>query len=272
LIAFMSTPSNPNGFKQVCPRTAFTLIELLVVIGIIALLAGLLLPVLNRARGEAQRARCISNLRQIGIANHQYVTDLSAYPLFWDFSAHSTTLQNPPATWADYLFPYMGENRGGGVYKCPGFPFPTNIVGGNTLGTPFSSYDQNFVGADDTYAGLGGDPGASPGAFATRENEILKPVDMVAYGDSMLYYGYGAVWPYGYLCFEFYDSYFSGLVRAQARALETRRHDGSFDLVFCDGHTEYGPGPRIFHRDDANLSRWNKFNDGQVLHLPPVAP
>jgi hypothetical protein len=229
----------------------------------------LLLPVLTRARGQAQRARCLSNLRQIGIANQQYVTDFSAYPMFWDFSVHSFTLQNLPATWADYLVPYMGEGWNGAVYKCPGFPFATNHVTGPTL---FSSYDQNFAGnLADGYTGIGGDVD-DYGRRPTRETEILSPSDMVAYGDSMLYSNMPTGTGYGYLFFELYESYIPSSIRANARALEARRHNGTFDLVFRDGHSEFGPGPRVFHRDNANLSRWDKYNRAQVLNLLPVEP
>jgi prepilin-type N-terminal cleavage/methylation domain-containing protein/prepilin-type processing-associated H-X9-DG protein len=67
--------------KQHAPRKGFTLIELLVVIAIIAILAAILFPVFARARENARRTSCLSNLKQMGLGMMQYVQDYdSNYP------------------------------------------------------------------------------------------------------------------------------------------------------------------------------------------------
>lgn len=60
-------------------RRKFTLVELLVVIAVIALLAGLMFPVVHRSRAQGRKTQCLSNLHQIGVSIHTYVIDYKSY-------------------------------------------------------------------------------------------------------------------------------------------------------------------------------------------------
>ena len=73
--------NSPRSCKITVMRSRFTLIELLVVIAIIAILAGMLLPVLGRARNMARSTACTANLKQLHLAYSHYVSDNNEWSL-----------------------------------------------------------------------------------------------------------------------------------------------------------------------------------------------
>ncbi|MGD0060622.1 MAG: prepilin-type N-terminal cleavage/methylation domain-containing protein [Verrucomicrobiia bacterium] len=123
--------------RRVPPESpAFTLVELLVVIAVIAILAGLLLPALSKARAVAMEAKCAANLRSWGQAFYLYAVDYNSYLPHTDDEGRN----DPPFTYnpkypqreccyVDVLPPYMGlppwrsypagQKPTGGIWQCP---------------------------------------------------------------------------------------------------------------------------------------------------------
>ncbi|HHX38651.1 MAG TPA: DUF1559 domain-containing protein [Armatimonadetes bacterium] len=119
----------------------FTLIELLVVIAIIAILAAILFPVFARARENARKSTCQSNLKQIGMATMQYLQDYDEmFPVYWHDSGHNLNVQTR-------LEPYMKNTQ---LWVCPSNSAPYYYYWDNPSGTgavtgPKGSYGWNIT-------------------------------------------------------------------------------------------------------------------------------
>jgi prepilin-type N-terminal cleavage/methylation domain-containing protein/prepilin-type processing-associated H-X9-DG protein len=253
---------------------AFTLIELLVVIAIIAVLASMLLPALSRAKAKGKGIRCLSNLRQIGLAMISYSDSSGYYPVGINGSAGSSWI------WPSLLRKHISNGQNVDVFKCPSAPAQSQWVVkyGSGLpaedgyfkdevrlvpgGTCFMSYGYNVWGA---YAGLVPNQGlgvykGDPLYGETKPSVVLKPVAMIALGDSNwdLKRKGDRDW-----------SGFIGFYEERQWPLDV--HNNRANIVFCDGHAEalkrivFAAHPL---KDSASLEKsarwWNRDNTSHL--------
>ena len=128
-------------------RRGFTLIELLVVIAIIAVLIALLLPAVQAAREAARRIQCVNNLKQFGLAMHNYNSSVGAFPSGVIFNTNSPGCMDvgfgdgcQATSWFCLVFPYMEQVTTSNAYNFTvgaegsgGSPVPAGLMINSTV-------------------------------------------------------------------------------------------------------------------------------------------
>ena len=98
-----------TGYRHVSRKRGFTLIELLVVVAIIAVLIALLLPAVQQAREAARRTQCKNQLKQLGLALHNYHDTFSRFPMSYQTNGGWNETTSKSASWLFAILPYVDQ-------------------------------------------------------------------------------------------------------------------------------------------------------------------
>ena len=212
----------------------FTLVELLVVIGVIALLMALLLPALGRAREAARRAKCLSNIRQIGQAFHAYVAEhRGGLPVQMNNVAdflHPDVLEGQ-SSYASLLLPYYGP-AAKAVYVCP-----------SATDTPYNMEEAPTQYSAISY--LGNSAILYP---ARKITQIPNSSEVIAIQEDRFLWRTAMLRPAGFGMINVYTRWHNKRPEVPDEDY-TNVHSGGGNLLFVDSHAEWRPYRDLRARD-----------------------
>ena len=198
----------------------FTLIELLVVIARVSILAAILFPVFGRARENARRASCQSNLKQIGLATTQYTQDYDERMPFQPGQKSGEPFTNPAANDSNYFFQVFPYVKSWQMFKCPSATPSTDVD--SPVGINDTNYLINGVISTDPVAGNIGRHIAS----------IPEPATIIAVQESNVSFRYVYLRPRRHNAAGQYRYWLPN------KFYSTTHFDGG-NLLFVDGHVKW---------------------------------
>ena len=228
------SPFSNTTQKRSHTFSAFTLIELLVVIAIIAILAAILFPVFARARENARRSSCQSNLRQIGLGILQYTQDYDEYMPIGNNGGNGRG-------WAGPIQPYI---KSGQIFQCPSdssvypvnsnykvsYAYNQNLLAVQNVLTPVKLSFFNAPSVTVTLCEV--NQGTASGPDGVRPNETASPAAS----------GFNGAYPNGAP-----GGYATGNMGGRdygIYASEPRHFDGS-NFLAVDGHVKWLRGASV---------------------------
>jgi prepilin-type N-terminal cleavage/methylation domain-containing protein/prepilin-type processing-associated H-X9-DG protein len=207
-------------------RKAFTLIELLVVIAIIAILAAMLLPALGRAKEDGQRMKCLSNIKELGVAMIMYGDDYASLlpaahgAVSWEIPGSASAGTTNDVAWSQVLSPYFVNTN---LLLCP------------ALSQLFQRSPFNyFMGSRIVYAET-----ETAGCLSLKK--VSLPAQYILSGDCNYPFNVDDADPDNYSQDTLFTPQYS----------PSKAHHGTLNVLFADGHAK---GYHAFNTNEMTFS------------------